>query len=255
MNISELTIKEIEGLFAADNVSEDLINACRQDTRAATAKIIKRYERKQAEVARVLGMYRYEEGAAAEGCRIVAGVDEAGRGPLAGPVSVAAVILPEKLILPRINDSKKLSEKVRAELFDEIMSKAVSVRQVFIDERTIDRINILQATMNGMYEAVFALDPQPEKVLLDAVRLERLPMPSLSLIKGDAKSASIAAASIIAKVSRDRLMDEYDKQYPEYGFAEHKGYGTAAHIAAIKKYGPCAIHRLSFEPIRSMVGQ
>ena len=163
--------------------------------------------------------------------------------------------MPEGLILPRINDSKKLSEKVRNELYDEIMAKAVSVKQVFVDERTIDRVNILQATMNGMYEAIFALEPQPDKVLLDAVKLERLPMPSLSLIKGDAKSATIAAASIIAKVSRDRLMDEYDKQYPEYGFAEHKGYGTASHIAAIRKFGPCPIHRQSFEPIKSMVDE
>lgn len=107
--------------------------------------------------------------------------------------------------------------------------------------------------MNGMYEAIFALEPQPDKVLLDAVKLENLPMPSLSLIKGDAKSASIAAASVIAKVSRDRLMDEYDKKYPEYGFAEHKGYGTASHVAAIKQYGPCPIHRRSFEPIKSMI--
>ena len=155
--------------------------------------------------------------------------------------------------MPRINDSKKLSEKVREELYDEIMAKALSVKQVFVDERTIDRVNILQATMNGMYEAIFALEPQPDKVLLDAVKLENLPMPSLSLIKGDAKSASIAAASVIAKVSRDRLMDEYDKKYPEYGFAEHKGYGTASHVAAIKQYGPCPIHRRSFEPIKSMI--
>ena len=255
MNIADLSIKEIEGLFASDNVTEALVEACRNDKRAAAAKIIKRYERKQAEIARVKGMFRYEDEARAEGYSLIAGVDEAGRGPLAGPVSVAAVILPEGLILPRINDSKKLSEKVRNELYDEIMAKAVSVKQVFVDERTIDRVNILQATMNGMYEAIFALEPQPDKVLLDAVKLERLPMPSLSLIKGDAKSATIAAASIIAKVSRDRLMDGYDKQYPEYGFAEHKGYGTASHIASIRKFGPCPIHRQSFEPIKSMVDE
>ena len=133
------------------------------------------------------------------------------------------------------------------------MEKAISVKQIFVDEKTIDRINILQATMNGMYEAIFALDPQPQKVLIDAVQLRELPMPSLSIIKGDAKSASIAATSIIAKVSRDRLMDEYDKKYPEYGFKGHKGYGTAEHVAAIKKYGPCPIHRQSFEPIKSIL--
>ena len=253
MNIADLSIKQIEGLFASGEVTEELLEALKMDTRAAAGKILKRYEKQQKEIARVKAMYRYEDEARNEGLTVIAGVDEAGRGPLAGPVSVAAVILPEGLIIPKINDSKKLSEKVRDELYDEIMAKAVSVKQVFVDERTIDRVNILQATMNGMYEAIFALEPQPDKVLLDAVKLENLPMASLSLIKGDAKSASIAAASIIAKVSRDRLMDEYDKKYPEYGFAGHKGYGTGSHIEAIRKYGPCPIHRLSFEPIKSMV--
>ena len=122
-----------------------------------------------------------------------------------------------------------------------------------IDEKTIDRINIYQATLNGMYDAIFALEPQPQQVLIDAVPLDRLPMPSLSIIKGDAKSASIAAASVIAKVTRDRLMDTYDAMYPEYGFAQHKGYGTAQHVEAIRKYGPCPIHRRTFEPVRSLL--
>ena len=213
---------------------------------------MKRYERAQAERSRVAALYAYEDAAAAEGCDIVAGVDEAGRGPIAGPVSVAAVILPRGLYLPKLNDSKKLSPKVREELFDEIQAKAIAVSSALIDAKTIDRINIYQATMNGMYESIFSLAPQPQKVLIDAVPLDRLPMPSESIIKGDAKSASIAAASIIAKVTRDRLMDAYDRQYPEYGFAHHKGYGTAEHLAALRKYGPCPIHRLSFEPIRSM---
>ena len=129
----------------------------------------------------------------------------------------------------------------------------MAVQHVFVDEKTIDRINIYQATINGMYDAVFALDPQPQQVLIDAVHLDRLPMPSLSMIKGDAKSASIAAASIVAKVRRDRLMDEYDKLYPQYGFAQHKGYGTAQHVAALREYGPCPIHRRSFEPVHSLV--
>ena len=160
--------------------------------------------------------------------------------------------MPRGLYLPKLNDSKKLSPKVREELFDEIQAKAIAVSSALIDAKTIDRINIYQATMNGMYESIFSLDPQPQKILIDAVPLDRLPMPSESIIKGDAKSASIAAASIIAKVTRDRLMDAYDRQYPEYGFAHHKGYGTAEHLAALRKYGPCPIHRLSFEPIRSM---
>lgn len=253
MDISKLKVKELEALFTEGNVTEELLEACRNDSRAAAARLIKRWERQKAEEQRVLAMLRYEQEAEAEGLDIVAGVDEAGRGPLAGPVSVAAVILPKGLIIPHINDSKKLSAAMRDKLYDEIMEKALCVKQIFVDEHTIDRVNILQATMNGMYEAIFALDPQPKKVLLDAVQLSELPMPSQGIIKGDAKSASIAAASIIAKVSRDRLMDEYDKQYPQYGFAGHKGYGTAQHIEAIRKYGPCPIHRLSFEPIKSMV--
>lgn len=253
MDISSLSVKQIESLFADGKADADLIEACRADSRAGVQRQVKRYEKEQAELQRVKAMYRYEDEARQqEGCQVIAGVDEAGRGPLAGPVSVAAVILPEGLLLPKINDSKKLSAKVRDELYDEIMAKAICVKQIFVDEKTIDRVNILQATMNGMYEAIFALEPQPDKVLLDAVRLEQLPMPSLPLIKGDAKSASIAAASIIAKVSRDRLMDEYDKKYPGYGFAGHKGYGTADHIAAIRSLGPCPIHRLSFEPVKSI---
>ena len=165
---------------------------------------------------------------------------------------MAAVILPHDLCLPKLNDSKKISAKVREELFDEIQEKAIAVGTALIDAQTIDRVNIYQATINGMYEAIFSLRPEPQEVLIDAVPLDKLPMPSASIIKGDAKSASIAAASIIAKVTRDRLMDEYDKVYPEYGFAQHKGYGTAQHIEALKKYGPCPIHRRSFEPVRSL---
>lgn len=253
MDTKEYTIKQLEELFSKGEPSEEFIEACRQDGRQAAARLVRKWERIQAERARVEAMYKYEYEAMEQGLEVIAGVDEAGRGPLAGPVSVAAVILPKGLYLPKINDSKKLSAKVRDELYDEIMDKAVCVQHVFVDEKTIDRVNIYQATMNGMYNAIFALDPKPQKVLIDAVQLGELPMPSLSLIKGDAKSASIAAASIIAKVRRDRLMDEYDRQYPQYGFAQHKGYGTAQHVAAIREYGPCPIHRLSFEPIRSIV--
>ena len=257
MDISKLTIKELERIFKSGQVTADLLAACRQDGRAAAGKLLQRYERQQARLAeenrRLLSMYRYEQEAREKGCDLIAGVDEAGRGPLAGPVSVAAVILPEKLILPHLNDSKKLSAKMRDELYDEIMEKAVAVKQVFVESAVIDRINILQATMQGMYDAVYGLPQKPQMVLIDAVHLGSLPMPQLSLIKGDAKSASIAAASIIAKVSRDRLMDEYDRKYPQYGFASHKGYGTAEHVEAVRRYGPCPIHRLTFEPVRSIV--
>ena len=251
-----MKLKEIEAaLFSIDGEAvQDFVEACRLDPRAGVQRLVRRYDREQAERARVKALYALEDAAAAEGFDIVAGVDEAGRGPLAGPVSVAAVILPRGLFLPKLNDSKKLSAKVREELYDAIQEKAIAVSSVLVDAKTIDRVNIFQATMNGMYEAIFGLAPQPQKVLIDAVHLEKLPMPEASIIHGDAKSASIAAASIIAKVTRDRLMMQYDAMYPEYGFAKHKGYGTAEHLAALQKYGPCPIHRQSFEPIRSMTG-
>jgi len=252
-DLSNYTIKQVEALFAEQKITEEFLTLCRNDGRKAIGTLVRRYERQQQERQRVAELYNYERQFWAKGCEFVAGVDEAGRGPLAGPVSVAAVILPHDLYLPKINDSKKLSAKVRDELYDEIMDKALAVKTALVDAKTIDRVNIYQATINGMYESIFGLAQEPQAVLIDAVKLDNLPMVSESIIKGDAKSASIAAASIIAKVNRDRLMDEYDKQYPEYGFAQHKGYGTAQHIEALKKYGPCPIHRLSFEPIRSMV--
>lgn len=255
MDISKLKIKELEALLA-ENPASELLAALQQDARASARRLAESYQKRKAkklaEEARLQAMYQYEEQAASQGYRAVAGVDEAGRGPLAGPVSVAAVILPDHLLLPRLNDSKKLRAKVRDELYDEIMAKALAVKQIFVSPEEIDRINILQATMEGMYQAVQQLSQPADYVLIDAVKLKNLPLPQLSLIKGDAKSASIAAASIIAKVTRDRLMEEYDRQYPEYGFGSHKGYGTAEHIAAVEKYGPCPIHRMTFEPIRTI---
>lgn len=253
MEIHKMTIKELGALFSSGQVNDELLELCQQDSRKAVQTLLRRYQRQQDERARIASLYTYENHAREEGYSIVAGVDEAGRGPLAGPVSIAAVILPHELYLPHLNDSKKLSPKLREELFETINEKAVAIGTSLIDAATIDRVNIYQATINGMYEAIFALQPQPDNVLIDAVRLEQLPMPSLSIIKGDAKSASIAAASIIAKVTRDRLMDEYDREYPQYGFSRHKGYGTSEHIEAIRKYGPCPIHRKSFEPIKSII--
>ena len=182
-------------------------------------------------------------------CRLICGVDEAGRGPFAGPVVAGAVILslddPEREIL-YLNDSKKLSEKKREALYDEIMEKAVSVGVGIVEREVIDEINILQATFLAMQKAIAALDPQPDYILADAVTIPKIVIPQEGIVKGDAKSVSIAAGSIIAKVTRDRIMYEYDKLYPEYGFASHKGYGTKAHIEAIKEYGMLDIHRRSF---------
>lgn len=254
MNAAEMKLKDIENALFSGVPPEDFVVACEADARAGVQRLAKRYRREQAERARLGALYTYEYAARDEGAQYVAGVDEAGRGPLAGPVAVAAVILPFGLFLPGLNDSKKVTPKKRELLYEEILGKAVAVRVSIVDAATIDRVNIYQATMNGMYDAILHLEPKPDKVLIDAVELTKLPMPSLSIIKGDAKSASIAAASIVAKVTRDRMMLKYDAEYPQYGFAQHKGYGTAQHIKALETYGPCPIHRRSFEPVRSMAG-
>lgn len=188
------------------------------------------------------------------GKKLIAGVDEAGRGPLAGPVCVAAVIMPfeQDKIIEEINDSKKLTEKKREKLFEKIKNTAISYNIVFVDEKTIDSINILNATKLGMKQAIENLSVKPELVLIDAVKIDTC-VPTESIIKGDAKSYNIAAASILAKVTRDKLMVELDKKYPEYNFKKHKGYGTKEHIENLKKFGKCEIHRNSF--IKHFVGE
>lgn len=176
----------------------------------------------------------------------VAGIDEAGRGPLAGPVVAAAVILPKDIFLPFLNDSKKVTEKRRDVLFDEIKQNAIAYGIGIASNTLIDEINILQATYEAMREAINSLEKTPDVLLVDAVHIPDINIKQVGIVKGDAKSVNIAAASILAKVTRDRIMAEYDKIYPEYGFASNKGYGTATHIAALKEIGPCAIHRKSF---------
>ena len=192
-------------------------------------------------------MFDYENKYKEQGLKYIAGMDEAGRGPLAGPVCVAMVIMPleEDKIIAKVNDSKKLSEKMRDKLFDEIKEKAISYRIEFVDEQTIDDINILNATKLGMLQCINNIEVRPEAVLVDAVKLDT-PVLCEPIIKGDSLSYSIACASILAKVSRDRLMLELDEKYPEYNFKKHKGYGTKEHIEALKKYGKCEIHRDSF---------
>mgnify|MGYP002619992069 FL=1 len=181
------------------------------------------------------------------GLKYVCGIDEAGRGPLAGPVVVASVILPENSMIEGINDSKKVSESKREKLYDIILQEAISYGIGIIYQDEIDDINILQATKKGLHEAVMKMEIKPNVILVDALTgIDTLGIPYKSIIKGDAKSYSIGAASIIAKVTRDRIMREWDKVYPEYGFAGHKGYGTAKHIEAIKKYGLTPIHRKTF---------
>lgn len=190
--------------------------------------------------------FAYETAAQQNGYAVICGIDEAGRGPLAGPVFAAAVILPDHHGIEGLNDSKKLSEKKRELLFDEIIKTAVSYSVAFATEQEIDEINILQATFLAMKRACDGLAVRPDFALVDGNRMPPLDVPAQTVIKGDALSANIAAASILAKVSRDRLLYELDKLYPEYQFAKHKGYGTKLHVELLKQYGPCPIHRRTF---------
>ncbi|OYW77547.1 MAG: ribonuclease HII [Verrucomicrobia bacterium 12-59-8] len=189
----------------------------------------------------------------AAGFRIVAGIDEAGRGPLAGPVCVAAVVLPDDFSHAVLNDSKQLSELKRERLYDEITGDArIHWHCVSIEPEEIDRINILQATWEGMRRAALGLRPVPDAALIDGKPVKRFPLHQVALVKGDSLSYSIAAASIIAKVTRDRIMVAMARQHPEYGFEIHKGYPTPAHLAALKQYGPCPHHRRSFKPVAQL---
>ncbi|HEX2925686.1 MAG TPA: ribonuclease HII [Ruminiclostridium sp.] len=213
-------------------------------------KLLEKYyklkEKHDNEMERLQKMLSFERQAISEGFDHIAGVDEAGRGPLAGPVVAAAVILPKGLVIEGVNDSKKLSEAQREKLFEEIKEKALAYGIAAADEKYIDEVNILNATKRAMADALNQLKPASDCILLDAVRLDGISTKQVPIIKGDSLSLSIAAASILAKVTRDRLLTEYDSLYPEYGFAAHKGYGTPQHISAIKKFGLCPIHRLSF---------
>ncbi len=198
------------------------------------------------EIERVKAMWEIENAYYSDGIMSIAGVDEAGRGPLAGPVYAAAVILKPNTIIKGINDSKKLSEKRREELFEEITEKAVAYNIFSIDEKRIDEINILNATYEAMNGAVNGLSIKPDFVLIDGNCISGMKLPHETVVKGDAKSVSIAAASILAKVSRDRFIYKMAQKYPQYGFEKHKGYGTKAHNEAILEYGPCEIHRKTF---------
>ena len=193
-----------------------------------------------------IDLWQYEREAFDAGVKLVCGVDEAGRGPLAGPVCAAAVMLPPGLEIPGLNDSKKLTDKKRRELYDVITAQAVSYGIAFASEQEIDEINILQATFLAMERAMQQLSPQPELALIDGNRAKDFGLPVRTIVKGDSLYASVAAASILAKVTRDRIMEHFDKLYPGYGFSAHKGYGTKAHYAAITQLGPTPLHRMSF---------
>lgn len=233
---------------AEDTMLPDFITAYEKDERTGVQKLVqqakKRLERLEAEKQRIWNISSYEREYTSAG--YICGIDEVGRGPLAGPVVAGAVILPKDCEILYINDSKKLTAAKREELYDVIMEQAVATGIGMVSPARIDEINILQATYEAMREAISKLAVTPDILLNDAVTISGVDIRQVPIIKGDAKSISIGAASIIAKVTRDRLMVEYDKIMPEYGFASNKGYGSAAHIEAIRKYGPSPIHRKTF---------
>lgn len=244
------TIGEIKTEFLNTGYAgwQELCDGYRSDERAGVTKLVQQYEKKiqnlENEKLRMQKMMEYEH--KYEHLGYLCGIDEVGRGPLAGPVVACAVILPHDHHILYLNDSKKLTAHKREELYDVILREAVAVGIGMAGPARIDEINILQATYEAMRQAVSKLKVMPQLLLNDAVTIPEITIPQVPIIKGDAKSASIAAASIVAKVTRDRLMEEYDKTMPEYGFASNKGYGSAEHIAALKKYGPSPIHRASF---------
>ena len=202
---------------------------------------------KEKEIERLTNLKKEENKLYEKNIKLICGIDEAGRGPLAGPVVVGVVILPENSFIEGVNDSKKVSEKKREKLYEEIVKESIDYSVGIVDQKTIDEINILNATKLGVKLALEGLKQKPEIIMVDALNnIDTLGIPYISVIKGDAKNYCIAAASIIAKVTRDRIMREWDEVYPAYGFAKHKGYGTAEHIRIIKEIGPCILHRKSF---------
>lgn len=245
-----MKIEEIKTLLKQTK-EEDLelrLEELRADERPGVAKLVVQYEKKpekyKKELERLEQMCSYER--KYPETSVICGIDEVGRGPLAGPVVTCAVVLPRDCRILYINDSKKLSEKKREELYEIIMKEALAVNLGMESPKVIDEINILQATLSAMKKAIMGLNIKPDVVLADAVTIPGIPCSQEAIIKGDAKSMSIAAASIVAKVTRDRMMEEYDKLYPQYDFASNKGYGTKKHIQALQEYGPCPIHRYSF---------
>lgn len=251
------SIQEIRNEFkiAPEEELPALCALYRKDERKGIQNLLVQAEKRilslEKEKQRIEGMCAYEK--EYEHLGYICGIDEVGRGPFAGPVVAGAVVLPRDCRILYINDSKQLSEKKREELYEEIMDKAVAAEVGYASPARIDEINILQATYEAMREAVAKLPIKPQILLNDAVTIPGISIPQIPIIKGDAKSISIAAASIVAKVTRDRLMREYDKIMPQYGFASNKGYGSGAHIEALKKYGPTPIHRRSF--IHNVLGE
>ena len=250
------TIKEIkEQLANIQRLDDPLLAELEQDSRSGVIQAIakrKRELQKQVdEDLRLEKMLAYEKELYAQGIDLIAGVDEVGRGPLAGPVVAAAVILPKACKIPGLNDSKKIPKSKHKEIYEAVLQNAIAIGIGIKDNQVIDQVNIYEATKLAMMEAIGQLEPQPQHLLIDAMKLD-LPIPQTSIIKGDANSLSIAAASIVAKVTRDQMMEEFDCEYPGYDFTQNAGYGTANHLAGLDKLGVTPIHRRSFEPVKSM---
>ena len=250
------TIKEVkERLATIDRLDHPLFEELIYDARAGVQSAINKRKRelqKQVdEDLRLEKMLTYEKELYVQGIQLIAGVDEVGRGPLAGPVVAAAVILPENCKIPGLNDSKKIPKSKHQAIYQAVLDQALSVGIGIKDNQVIDQVNIYEATKLAMLEAIQELDQQPQHLLIDAMKLD-LPISQTSIIKGDANSLSIAAASIVAKVTRDQMMVEYDQEYPGYDFAQNAGYGTTKHLEGLEKQGVSPIHRRSFEPIKSM---
>ena len=250
------TIKEVkERLAMIDELDhpffEELILDGRAGVQAAISKRKRELQKQVDEDLRLEKMLAYEKELYTQGIQLIAGVDEVGRGPLAGPVVAAAVILPKACKIPGLNDSKKIPKSKHKEIYEVVLQNAIAIGIGVKDNQVIDQVNIYEATKLAMMEAIGQLEPQPQHLLIDAMRLD-LPISQTSIIKGDANSLSIAAASIVAKVTRDQMMEEFDKEYPGYDFAQNAGYGTAKHLAGLDKLGVTPIHRRSFEPIKSM---
>ena len=250
------TIKEIkEQLANIQRLDDPLLAELEQDSRSgviqAIAKRKRDIQKRIDEDERLEGMLTYEKECYARGMELIAGVDEVGRGPLAGPVVAAAVILPKACKIPGLNDSKKIPKSKHKEIYEAVLQNAIAIGIGVKDNQVIDQVNIYEATKLAMREAIGQLEPQPQHLLIDAIKLD-LPIPQTSIIKGDANSLSIAAASIVAKVTRDQMMEEFDKEYPGYDFAKNAGYGTAKHLAGLVQLGVTPIHRRSFEPVKSM---
>ena len=250
------TIKEIkEQLASIQRLDDPLLTELEQDSRSgviqAIAKRKKEIQKRLDEDERLEGMLAYEKECYAREIELIAGVDEVGRGPLAGPVVAAAVILPKACKIPGLNDSKKIPKSKHKEIYEAVLQNAIAIGIGVKDNHVIDQVNIYEATKLAMMEAIGQLEPQPQHLLIDAMKLD-LPISQTSIIKGDANSLSIAAASIVAKVTRDQMMEEFDKEYPGYDFAQNAGYGTAKHLAGLDKLGVTPIHRRSFEPVKSM---